>query len=171
MNNVRKLVLVLTTLTLASGCRRSGPPSNSAAHPNVLLVTIDTLRADRVGAYGYAGAETPVMDGLGRRGARFENALASQDLTPRQQQALEKERDRFHSLFSRYEAAYMDGADSAKMDKLEGMQKLLANFSKSVNHIVSGGEPAPTTDTSTAKSAQPQGRVAARGPDGVDLVG
>ena len=48
---------------------------------NLLVVTIDTLRADHVGAYGYAGAETPVMDGLGRRGARFENVLSAVPIT------------------------------------------------------------------------------------------
>jgi choline-sulfatase len=49
--------------------------------PNLLLVTIDTLRADRVGAYGYAGAETPVMDALARRGVRFENVLSAVPIT------------------------------------------------------------------------------------------
>jgi len=51
------------------------------AHPNLLLVTIDTLRADRLGSYGYAQASTPVLDGLARRGARFENAVASVPVT------------------------------------------------------------------------------------------
>jgi len=49
--------------------------------PNLVVVTIDTLRADRVGAYGYAGAETPVMDALARRGVRFENALSAVPIT------------------------------------------------------------------------------------------
>jgi arylsulfatase A-like enzyme/Flp pilus assembly protein TadD len=49
--------------------------------PNVLLVTIDTLRADHVGAYGYAGASTPVLDGLARRGALFESASSAVPLT------------------------------------------------------------------------------------------
>ncbi len=81
---------------------------------------------------------------------RFENALASKDLTPRQQQALEKERDRFHSMIARFEAAYMDGAEGAKMDKAEGMQKLLENFGKSVGHIVSGGSPDVADDAPAA---------------------
>ncbi|MEO8501755.1 MAG: hypothetical protein ABI565_12620, partial [Vicinamibacteria bacterium] len=34
------------------------------SRPNVLLVTIDTLRADHVGVYGYKGARTPVLDAL-----------------------------------------------------------------------------------------------------------
>ncbi|HEX9188283.1 MAG TPA: sulfatase, partial [Vicinamibacteria bacterium] len=36
--------------------------------PNVVLVTIDTLRADRVGAYGHAGGETPTIDRLALEG-------------------------------------------------------------------------------------------------------
>jgi arylsulfatase A-like enzyme/Tfp pilus assembly protein PilF len=48
---------------------------------SVLLVTIDTLRADRVGAYGHEGAATPHLDGLARRGTRFENAVAAVPLT------------------------------------------------------------------------------------------
>jgi arylsulfatase A-like enzyme/tetratricopeptide (TPR) repeat protein len=49
--------------------------------PNLLVVTIDTLRADHVGAYGYAAADTPVMDSLAREGARFENALSAVPIT------------------------------------------------------------------------------------------
>jgi arylsulfatase A-like enzyme/predicted Zn-dependent protease len=49
--------------------------------PNLLLVTIDTLRADRVGAYGYAAAETPVLDALAARGVRFEQAQSAIPLT------------------------------------------------------------------------------------------
>jgi len=44
--------------------------------PNLLLVTVDTLRADRLGCYGRGSAETPIMDGLARGGALFERAFA-----------------------------------------------------------------------------------------------
>ncbi len=81
---------------------------------------------------------------------RFEHALQAKDLSPRQQQALEKERDRFHSMVARFEAAYMDGADSAKMNKAEGLEKLMQSFTKSVNHIVSGGEPEVAKDAPAA---------------------
>src|SRR5262245_46024132 len=47
----------------------------AASPPDVLLVTIDTLRADHVGAYGYAAAETPALDGLARAGVRAEDAV------------------------------------------------------------------------------------------------
>jgi len=42
---------------------------------NLLVVTLDTTRADRLGCYGYAGAETPVLDGLARDGALFERCI------------------------------------------------------------------------------------------------
>ena len=48
---------------------------------NLLLVTIDTLRADHLGAYGYAGAATPVLDGIAQGGVRFENAQSAAPLT------------------------------------------------------------------------------------------
>ena len=48
---------------------------------SVLLVTIDTLRADHVGAYGAKTGATPHLDGLAARGTVFEEALASVPLT------------------------------------------------------------------------------------------
>ncbi|HWR52684.1 MAG TPA: sulfatase-like hydrolase/transferase [Bryobacteraceae bacterium] len=49
---------------------------------NVVVVTLDTLRADRLGCYGYKQVETPVLDRLAREGALFENAVAQSPLTP-----------------------------------------------------------------------------------------
>jgi arylsulfatase A-like enzyme/Tfp pilus assembly protein PilF len=46
-----------------------------AARPNVLLVTVDTLRADHLGAYGYAAARTPVVDRLAREGVLVQEAV------------------------------------------------------------------------------------------------
>jgi arylsulfatase A-like enzyme/Flp pilus assembly protein TadD len=42
---------------------------------NVLVVTFDTTRADRVGCYGYARAETPTLDTLAREATLFEHAI------------------------------------------------------------------------------------------------
>lgn len=47
----------------------------------VVLVTIDTLRADHVGCYGAPGAHTPVLDTLAARGVRFETAISPAPLT------------------------------------------------------------------------------------------
>jgi arylsulfatase A-like enzyme/Tfp pilus assembly protein PilF len=48
---------------------------------NVILVTVDTLRADRLGAYGNESGLTPNLDRLARSGVLFENAGASAPLT------------------------------------------------------------------------------------------
>ena len=48
---------------------------------NVLLITIDTLRADHVGSYGYAAAQTPALDALAARGLRFAQATTVAPLT------------------------------------------------------------------------------------------
>src|SRR6185295_15781315 len=48
---------------------------------NVLIVSIDTLRADRLGSYGYVDAQTPVLDGLAASGLRFTQATTVAPLT------------------------------------------------------------------------------------------
>ena len=48
---------------------------------NVLLVTLDTTRADRLGAYGWQDAETPHLDALASRGTLFRQAYAHVPLT------------------------------------------------------------------------------------------
>jgi arylsulfatase A-like enzyme/cytochrome c-type biogenesis protein CcmH/NrfG len=56
-------------------------PKATRAQPSILLVTIDTLRADHVGCYGAAGASTPTLDALAARGVRFATAVAHTPLT------------------------------------------------------------------------------------------
>jgi len=71
----------IALLVLAMGACKA-PPATSPVHArNLVLITIDTLRADRVGAYGYARARTPHIDGVARRGARFEHAYATAPIT------------------------------------------------------------------------------------------
>jgi arylsulfatase A-like enzyme len=76
--SARAALVVLVALALA-GCtkdvRAPGPP------PSLLLVTVDTLRADRVGAYGDALARTPHMDALARGGVLFARAYTPAPLT------------------------------------------------------------------------------------------
>ena len=49
--------------------------------PNVILITLDTTRADRIGAYGYTRASTPNLDRLAREGIRFDDAATQAPLT------------------------------------------------------------------------------------------
>ena len=66
---------------LASGCGRQCTRGSSLTGDNVLLITLDTTRADRLGCYGYARAATPALDALARRGTLFERALAQVPMT------------------------------------------------------------------------------------------
>lgn len=59
---------------LALGC-------GDAPRPNVLLVTIDTLRADRLSGAGHSRQTTPYLDELAASGVRFERAYASSSWT------------------------------------------------------------------------------------------
>ena len=56
-------------------------PESVPTHYNVLLVTIDTLRADYVHSYGFFAETTPSMDALAGRGALFETAVAASTST------------------------------------------------------------------------------------------
>ncbi len=47
----------------------------------VFLISLDTVRADRLGCYGYKQAGTPFIDSLASQGAVFENAVASAPFT------------------------------------------------------------------------------------------
>jgi arylsulfatase A-like enzyme len=60
---------------LAVAC--AGP----AERPHVLLVLVDTLRADHVGAYGYPRDTTPNLDAFAREGVLFENARSQAPCT------------------------------------------------------------------------------------------
>lgn len=56
-------------------------PRKPLQRPNIVLITIDTLRADHVGCYGRASAMTPTLDEAATRGLRFEQAFAHVPLT------------------------------------------------------------------------------------------
>lgn len=74
---------VVALAAIAVACARQSQPQPGAAarKPNVLLITLDTTRADRIGAYGYKGASTPNLDRLAAAGVLFEQALSSAPLT------------------------------------------------------------------------------------------
>jgi arylsulfatase A-like enzyme/Flp pilus assembly protein TadD len=49
--------------------------------PSLVLVTLDTTRADHIGCYGAAGAKTPVIDDLAAKGTRYARAVTASPLT------------------------------------------------------------------------------------------
>lgn len=65
---------------LLAGC--PGPlPEGDAAQPDIVLVSVDSLRADHLSSYGYARATSPGLDRLGARGLRFTNARSASPWT------------------------------------------------------------------------------------------
>jgi arylsulfatase A-like enzyme len=73
----RAAVLLIAAL---AACARPAPPSPDRPR-SVLLVSVDTLRADRLGGYGDAAARTPHADALARSGVLFEAAYTPAPLT------------------------------------------------------------------------------------------
>lgn len=81
MRETRHLrLLAAAAALLLPGCS-AAPDAGDLAGWNVLLVTIDTLRGDRVGYAGYGAAETPTLDGLAEGGVAFDDAIASAPVT------------------------------------------------------------------------------------------
>lgn len=69
------MVVLLVCVLSGGGCRAGRP------RPNVLIVTIDTLRADRLGCYGFGLARTPAIDRLAREGVRCTDAASVAPIT------------------------------------------------------------------------------------------
>jgi len=78
----------LLPLAVLAGCSQTPWMASSSAllggpdfQPAVLLVTIDTVRADRLGAYGHADAETPTLDLLAATGTTWMRAYSATPLS------------------------------------------------------------------------------------------
>ena len=69
--------IAVAVLTRPACTRATGPFPNAP----VVVVSIDTLRSDRVGCYGYAKASTPTLDALAREGVLFADAFSHCPLT------------------------------------------------------------------------------------------
>ena len=66
-------VLIACLVLVIASCR---PSAKSPEKPNILLVTIDTLRQDHVGSYGYHRDTTPNLDTWANTGTRFASAFS-----------------------------------------------------------------------------------------------
>ena len=63
------------------GVARAAGESESAQRPNIVLITMDTVRADRLSAYGYGRDTTPNLARLAEKGVLFENAISATSWT------------------------------------------------------------------------------------------
>ena len=77
----RSHLLALAALALAAGAGCGERRAEAPAPERILLVTIDTLRADHVGCYGAERAATRTLDALAAAGVRFEAAVSPAPLT------------------------------------------------------------------------------------------
>jgi arylsulfatase A-like enzyme len=68
------VALVALALSIAVGCER--PPKH------LVLVTLDTARADRLSAYGHSVPTSPALAALAQRGVRFDDAISQAVVTP-----------------------------------------------------------------------------------------
>ena len=75
--------VVLLLAAAAPGIALFSRPATAANgdQPDVFLITIDTLRADHVGCYGYKDVETPTLDSLSADGVRFTHAYTHSPIT------------------------------------------------------------------------------------------
>lgn len=71
-------------LSALLACSTAPPPAitpPATGKPDVVVITLDTTRADRVGAYGYGKAKTDTIDALAKQGIRFDMAISPLPLT------------------------------------------------------------------------------------------
>ncbi len=80
-NAIGLLGLLLVAVPGCSGERAVSERGYSCPNCNLVLISMDTLRADHVGAYGYERSVTPNIDALAARGVLFENAVAQSSWT------------------------------------------------------------------------------------------
>ncbi len=88
---MRLLCSGMLVLILVAGCGeepKAAVPETEAAsseksprRPNVVLIMIDTLRADKVGSYGCALDTTPALDALAAQGVQFDSVMAQSSWT------------------------------------------------------------------------------------------
>ncbi|MFO8056815.1 MAG: sulfatase, partial [bacterium] len=85
----KRAVLLALVLAVAAGAAGGAvyyvqtlpPPAADPEERNLLIVSIDTCRADRLGCYGYGNAKTPVIDSIAAQGVKMERAYAIQPIT------------------------------------------------------------------------------------------
>jgi len=113
-----KLVSLLSAWVLSiAGLGCFGP---EGPKPNVLLITVDTLRADRLGVYGFHLETSPAIDRLAAQGVIFEHAISGASFTAGSHASI---------MTSRYTREHTIGYDNGGT-RLEGATTLAEIFSR-----------------------------------------
>jgi choline-sulfatase len=77
----RQLCMQVMTGMLVAGTLAGCFPADSDRKPNILIITMDTTRADHLSCYGYKKTATSNLDRLAREGVLFETAYSTQPVT------------------------------------------------------------------------------------------
>lgn len=80
MSSTTNAALTAISILAICACERA-QKQDGAASPNIVVITVDTLRADRLGCYGFERAQTPNIDRLAKEGVRVERSIAAAPLT------------------------------------------------------------------------------------------
>ncbi len=116
------LVALLLAFTSALAANKEEKAEKVDERPNVLLITIDTLRADHLSSYGYPLKTSPVMDRLAEEGARFSSTYSAIPLTGPSHISL------FTSRFPQEHGARVNGYAVAEDSKWLFLPQILERF-------------------------------------------
>ncbi|MGB5704355.1 MAG: sulfatase-like hydrolase/transferase [Polyangiales bacterium] len=73
--------LLAAAFVLLGACKKSEQSPATPQRPNIVVITVDTLRADHLGCYGFEAARTPNIDALATQGVKAEHATAATPIT------------------------------------------------------------------------------------------
>ncbi|MDD5556691.1 MAG: sulfatase [bacterium] len=133
MTETARRLAPLVAAALAAGCGRPVPPATpTPTGRNVVLITIDTLRADHLSGYGYHRKTSPFLDSLAARGTLFNNAWATSSWTPPSMASI------FTGLSPRSHGVIHGQMDAARRRVME-QQMLVADFPVIAAHLAENG--------------------------------
>ncbi len=119
----------LAVATFAAGC---GRPAPAPTGHNIVLITIDTLRADHLSCYGYHRETSPFLDRLASRGTLFRNAWAAASWTPPSMASI------FTGLYPRSHGVIHGQMDAAR-GKVVEQQMLVEGLPVIAEHLAKNG--------------------------------
>jgi arylsulfatase A-like enzyme len=128
------LAAVAGLALLGTGCRRDGDASSK---PNLVLIVIDTLRADKMSAYGFPRPTSPDLDQLAAEGVRFATVIAQSSWTRPSLGSM---------LTSRYPRTV--GIYKEELEMLDGRFDTLAESLKAAGYTTVGSTANPNINSS-----------------------
>ena len=130
-----RILLGVGLLSLSALAGSAAEPPSGRNHPNILLITVDTLRADHLSSYGYHLKTSPEIDKLAEEGVRFANAYSPIPLTGPSHTSL------FTSRYPQEHGARINGFAVPKDSKWLSLPQILKRFGYQNGAFVSAWPP------------------------------